>query len=273
MSSILRVRKPNGEVIEVLAIKGENGKDGRDGITPKKGVDYFDGKDYEITEADYQAIANIVAGMIPELDSQVVLADGSINRETLFSNEMAYKYLSLPMFKVSVTADLTDAHYNSYTTAGIYQLGSQIGTKQVLIVLKPDSDAHLMQIRLSYNKLEYRGIHCSEGGVYADDDWEEWIDLTATKTGSDGYSPTAQVTQTANGATVTITDKNGTTTANIVNGKDGTDGADGKDGAAGEKGADGYTPVKGVDYFTEADKQEIAELVLANMPSAEGVGY
>lgn len=39
------------------------------------------------------------------------------------------------------------------------------------------------------------------------------------------------------------------------------------------KGEDGYTPVKGVDYFTEADKQEIAELVLANMPSAEGVDY
>lgn len=54
---------------------------------------------------------------------------------------------------------------------------------------------------------------------------------------------------------------------------DGVNGVDGKDGATGEKGADGYTPVKGVDYFTEADKQEIAELVLANMPSAEGVGY
>ena len=36
--------------------------------------------------------------------------------------------------------------------------------------------------------------------------------------GVDGFSPTATVTQTADGATITITDKNGTTTANVTNG-------------------------------------------------------
>lgn len=54
---------------------------------------------------------------------------------------------------------------------------------------------------------------------------------------ADGYSPTATVEQTDNGATITITDKDGTTTATVVNGKDGKD------------GQDGYSPVKGVDYF------------------------
>lgn len=41
--------------------------------------------------------------------------------------------------------------------------------------------------------------------------------------GTDGYSPTANVTQTDSGATITITDKDGTTTATVVNGKDGKD--------------------------------------------------
>lgn len=51
---------------------GKDGKDGKDGYTPQKDVDYFDGKDgkdgadgkdgedYIITDADYQAIANLV---------------------------------------------------------------------------------------------------------------------------------------------------------------------------------------------------------------------
>ncbi len=51
--------------------------------------------------------------------------------------------------------------------------------------------------------------------------------------GTDGYSPSATVTQTASGATISITDKDGTTTADISNGTDGQDGA---------PGADGYSP-------------------------------
>lgn len=52
-----------------------------------------------------------------------------------------------------------------------------------------------------------------------------------------------------------------------VKGKDYFDGANGKDGI------DGKTPVKGTDYYTEADKQEMVQLVLAALPSSEGVSY
>ena len=41
----------------------------------------------------------------------------------------------------------------------------------------------------------------------------------------------------------------------------------------GDKGDPGATPVKGVDYYTDADKQEMVQLVLAAIPSAEGVKY
>ena len=50
--------------------------------------------------------------------------------------------------------------------------------------------------------------------------------------GADGFSPTANVTQNDNGATITITDKNGTTTATVTNGKDGADGNPGADGTS-----------------------------------------
>ena len=52
--------------------------------------------------------------------------------------------------------------------------------------------------------------------------------------GADGYSPTANVTQNDNGATITITDKNGTTTATVTNGNPGADGSPGADGADGK---------------------------------------
>lgn len=44
-------------------------------------------------------------------------------------------------------------------------------------------------------------------------------------------------------------------------------------GDTGPKGEEGYTPVKGTDYYTEADKQEMVELVLEALPSSEGVSY
>lgn len=50
----------------------------------------------------------------------------------------------------------------------------------------------------------------------------------------------------------------------------GQDGINGKDGT---NGIDGKTPIKGTDYYTDADKQEIVNLVLDDLPSAEGVGF
>lgn len=56
-------------------------------------------------------------------------------------------------------------------------------------------------------------------------------------------------------------------------GDTGEKGQDGKNGANGTNGVDGKTPVKGTDYYTEADKQEMVSLVLAALPSSEGVSY
>lgn len=59
--------------------------------------------------------------------------------------------------------------------------------------------------------------------------------------GADGYSPSAKVEQTAEGATVSITDKDGTTTATIRNG------AKGDPGDKGDPGADGTSPTASVE--------------------------
>lgn len=74
----------------------------------------------------------------------------------------------------------------------------------------------------------------TDGGYiqYSTDDgstWENLIALAELKgadgaPGADGYSPTASVDQSTDGAKITITDKSGTTEAVVKNGKDGTDG-------------------------------------------------
>lgn len=56
-------------------------------------------------------------------------------------------------------------------------------------------------------------------------------------------------------------------------GDKGETGAQGEKGATGAKGADGKTPVKGTDYWTEADKQEIVNDVLAQIPNGNEVAY
>ena len=63
--------------------------------------------------------------------------------------------------------------------------------------------------------------------------------------GVDGFSPTATVTQTSEGATITITDKNGTTTANIAKGAKGDKGDTGATGPKGDKGDTGATGAQG----------------------------
>jgi hypothetical protein len=51
--NILRVRDANGKWVNIPAIKGVDGKDGADG------------KDYVLTDADKQEIANLVIAQIP----------------------------------------------------------------------------------------------------------------------------------------------------------------------------------------------------------------
>ena len=64
--------------------------------------------------------------------------------------------------------------------------------------------------------------------------------------GVDGFSPTATVTQTAEGATITITDKNGTTTADIAKGAKGDKGDTGATGPKGDKGDTGEQGPQGI---------------------------
>lgn len=113
--------------------------------------------------------------------------------------------------------------------------------------------------------------------------------------GTGGYSPTIEVSETENGYLLTITDINGTRKVEVKNGTDGVtfvpsvnaagiiswtndrglanptpvsikgpqgpQGEQGIQGNTGPQGEAGYTPVRGTDYWTAADKQEIIDSI------------
>ncbi len=106
------------------------------------------------------------------------LADCAIDRLSLFSMDMIAKYLAMPVIVHGILGEVPKDFYNTLTTQGIHRIDDHKGTHQVVVVLKPSSEAHLMQLKFDYNKIEYRGIWCTDDGIYADDDWEDWTLLT-----------------------------------------------------------------------------------------------
>ena len=80
--------------------------------------------------------------------------------------------------------------------------------------------------------------------------------------GRDGVSPTVATTVISGGHRVTVTDASGTQTFDILDGQQGIQGPAGPQGPKGET----YT-------LTAADKADIAQLVLDELPVAEGVGF
>lgn len=74
---ILRIRDADGNIQEVLAIKGADGKNGTDG---KDGID---GKNYVLTEADKQEIATMTLGMLSNETWTFTLEDGSTVTKTV----------------------------------------------------------------------------------------------------------------------------------------------------------------------------------------------
>lgn len=69
--ALLKIRDADGNVQEILAIKGENGKDGADG------------KDYVLTDADKEEIATKVSERLSAETWTFTLEDGSTVNKTV----------------------------------------------------------------------------------------------------------------------------------------------------------------------------------------------
>ena len=140
--------------------------------------------------------------------------------------------------------------YNSGSTRPFYELNGLY----ICVGSAKQSQPPLYQYNITWARLDNKvrsGVVNSNGSItFTNSDGTTFTTSGTSVIGADGFSPTATVTQTQNGATVSITDKNGTTTANISNGADGQD----------------YV-------LTPRDKSDIADLVLEQLPTTQGVLY
>lgn len=104
--------------------------------------------------------------------------------------------------------------------------------------------------------------------------WSYEVEDFSGSSGADGFSPSASVEQTDDGAILTITDKDGTTTATITNGQDGQPGEKGESGVYVGSGdmPDGYNVQ--IDPDGEVfEVDDIVSLVLDALPTWEGGSY
>lgn len=169
---------------------------------------------------------------------------------------------SLPADYMTAVNEIAALKINKADKADLETVRKQIGNLDDLTTKAKET------LVAAINEAARTGAAMRTDGVYiqySTDDgstWENLIALAELKgepgqngadgaPGADGYSPTASVDQSTDGAKITITDKSGTTEAQVLNGKDGqngTDGApgrDGVDGQPGKDGTDGITPTIG----------------------------
>lgn len=168
---------------------------------------------------------------------------------------------SLPADYVTAVNDIAALKTNKADKADLEIVQKQIGNLDDLTTKAKET------LVAAINEAARTGAAMrTDGGYiqYSTDDGSTWKNLIALAElkgepgqngadgapGADGYSPTASVDQSTDGAKITITDKSGTTEAVVKNGKDGANGRDGADGQPGRDGVNGQPGKDGTDGIT-----------------------
>lgn len=163
--AILRMKDVNGNWVEIPAIVGTPGKDGEDGYTPQKGVDYFDGtngksayqyaKDggFTGTEAEFMALLN-------SIDDKANKADIATTVSKAMSNS-ALAYTKISGFGAWGNGAWYEKGFSMLIT-------SRAGELVWVAVSSDDSNTNAKAIRLlnTYSKINAIYYSASESAIY-----------------------------------------------------------------------------------------------------------
>ena len=233
--AILKIRDKDGNVREVLAIRGES---------------------YVLTEQDKDEIASMIS------DSD---GNGNFSALTDHKNNTSNPH--------EVTAEQLGAVTKEKLDEALANVGGGVGTTFIPSVSEDGTISWTNNGDLpNPEPVNIKGKDGNDGkngtdGVDGKDgedgytpqkgidyfDGEPGKDGAAGKDGADGVS----ATHSWNGTVLTVTSASGTSSANLK-------------GEKGDTGANGYTPVKGTDYWTEADRTQMVADVIAALPVYSG---
>lgn len=259
-----------GNLGTMVAGKGKDGKDGADGYTPVKGLDYFDGKDGLDGKDGVDGYTPIKG--VDYFDGK----DGIDGKDGQDGKDGYTPRLGIDYFNGKDGRDGVDGKPGKDGKNGRTPIKG--------IDYKDGKDGKdglngLNGIDGFSPKVSVEEIEGGHKITITDKDGEKSFDVMDGQgvngdggTGENGFSPTISVEEIENGHKITITDIDGTKTIDVLNGTNGIDGKDGytpvkgvdyfdgepgADGKDGSPGADGYTPQKGVDYWTTEDIQSM----------------
>lgn len=156
---------------------------------------------------------------------------------------------TISLIRVAMGKDINDNNLCFWQITEVTNIGSH--PYQYNVYEYSVSNSSLWQELTGGGSQIVSGVVNANGTItFTDSEGNSFTTSGESVIGADGFSPVATVTQTASGATITVTDKNGITTANITNGQDGND----------------YV-------LTTQDKDDIADIVLSELPTTQGVLY
>ena len=264
----LRIKDENGNWIELPAIKGTDGIDGRNGVDGK-GISsitrYYLATGPEVIEWDGNTTGRETGYDICKVSDTILSIDELIGLTIEDSNGGSYiidhsfeydeTWYSVGSDAMTSAYDLitvftkpTELYYNDENVTlspGMYFFFYKDYYYITKLIMPPkevtiDTEGWTTDIQLidSTNRhlWSYEAIEFTDGTTNISQPVIIGVYGEAGKdgingiNGINGFSPITTIEQTETGATITIIDQNGTTTANITNGIDGKDGVDGKDG-------------------------------------------
>lgn len=253
----------------LAAAKASGEFDGKDGYTPVKGVDYFDGEDGEDAVSPTVAVINITGGhRITITDKNgtktVDVLDGVDGQDGEDGSDGVSPTIAVEAITGGHRLTITDAT----GTKTVNVMDGEDGANGVgsgdMLAKTYDPQGKKQDVFAYVDNAVKNAVSTDDIDAAVSEALEEAkasgeFDGADGQDGADGVS----CTHSWNGTTLTVTSASGTSSANLK----------GEKGDTGSTGADGYTPVRGTDYWTDADKAQMVNDVIAALPDASEVSY
>lgn len=244
----------------MAAAYGTPGRDGKDGYTPIKGIDYFDGLPGKDGKDGLPGEKGEKGDPGPKGDTGEQGPKGEKGEPFFISKvypsvnamHLAYSTDGVPVggFVVIDTGNVDDEDNAKLFIKGAAEYEFLTDLSGAQGIQGPQGEQGIQGPQGEQGIQGVQGIQGPKGDTGEKGaDGSPGANGQPGKDGKDGVSPIISVSDIEGGHRITVTDASGSKNIDVMDGED------------------GRIPVKGTDYFTVADKGEIVSQVIAGLPT------